>query len=390
MLDVGAHGASTALKIRAIGPQTARQTSTAVGQPRHFAPRRRPRARYRIKDTVAHYCRTHGAVAGSAQRAGAVARAHRDNLAGGDAHFGLLRHLPAVELARLSCVHKSLRIAWQQLRQQHPGKRYARPTAELLAELRDYYPGTLARAVALGDFAVIQSMVAAGVERGKPLLQELSTFGKECVVDEALWRAAEHGHVQAVELLLGFGADVHSRHDDALLWATRNGHADVMEFLLQHGADVHAHDEMALLQLYAFRAELVHVLLQHGADVHAKDDAALRWASSHGRADTAQLLLQHGASVHACDDGALLTASMSGHAAVVQLLLQHGADLHAQDDQALRWAARCGHADVVELLIQNGANIHALNDDALKGASESGRTAVVQLLIQHGARLPTN
>jgi hypothetical protein len=42
----------------------------------------------------------------------------------------VLRTLPAVELARLACVHKAFWVALQSLRQQHPGRRYAPPTAK--------------------------------------------------------------------------------------------------------------------------------------------------------------------------------------------------------------------------------------------------------------------
>lgn len=47
----------------------------------------------------------------------------------------VLRHLPAVELSRLSCVHKAYLNAWKRLQQLHPGRRYAPPCSEVIKAL---------------------------------------------------------------------------------------------------------------------------------------------------------------------------------------------------------------------------------------------------------------
>jgi ankyrin repeat protein len=279
-----------------------------------------------------------------------------------ETHPLVLRHLPTVELARLSCVHKALHVAWKSLQGQHDGEHYAPPSADDLQRFKDC--SRLERAADLGDVAVIRSMVAAGVdEHGSPLLEAQDKY-KRRLVDKALWRAAVGGHLPAVELLLGSGANVHAKDEDgfrALSLACRRGHADVVQ-----------------------------LLIQHGADVHADHDGALRIASQLGHAAVVQLLIQHGANVHADDDYALQLASCNGHTAVVQLLLQHGANVHVDGDDALRWASNKGHLAVVQLLIQHGASVHADDDCAVQWASQNGHTAVVQLLIQHGARLPNS
>jgi hypothetical protein len=211
-----------------------------------------------------------------------------------EAHPLVLRHLPVPELARLSCVYKAFHAAWKSLQGQHDGERYVPPTAYELQRVKHF--SRLERAAAFGDVAVIQSMVTAGVdEHGSPLLEAQGKYGQR-IVDAALWHAACGGHLQAVELLLGSGADVHAFNDYTLQWASKNG-----------------------------RAAVVQLLIQHGADVHAVGDGALRLASQNGHAAVVQLLIQHGADVHAVDDYALRKASEKGHAAVVQLLIQHGA-----------------------------------------------------------------
>ena len=247
-----------------------------------------------------------------------------------ETHPLVLRHLPVPELARLSCVHKAYFSAWQTLQKQHPGSRYAPPSAEVLAWIVSL-GGRLERSSMFGDCAVIRSLVAAGVdEHGTPLLQSRNKHNQR-VVDQALSLASWKGHVEAVELLLDAGADVHAAHD-----------------------------------------------------------YALREASEHGCTAVVQLLIRRGANVHACGGWPLRQASVKGHADAVEALLEHGADIHAGQDIALRDASAYGHAAVVQLLLEHGADVHARGDDALRQASGSGHADVVQLLIRHGAVLPSD
>ena len=157
----------------------------------------------------------------------------------------MLRHLPRVELALLSCVHKAFHVAWRSLREQQPGKRYAPPSAE---DIKWITPRRrLERAAYLGNVAVIRSMVAAGVdERGVPLLEAHDKVNYFRIVDQALWRATEGEQVQAVELLLGSGSDVRAHEDAALRRASKKGDTDTVQLLLQHGANVHARGDWAL------------------------------------------------------------------------------------------------------------------------------------------------
>jgi hypothetical protein len=181
-----------------------------------------------------------------------------------ETHPLVLSHLPAVELVRLACVHKAFHNAWKSLQGQHPGKRYTPPSADILQWVRER--SRLERAAHLGDVAVIQSMIAAGVdEHGTPLLEAKGKYGHR-VVDAALRRAALGGHLQAVELLLDHGADVHADGDCALRSASANGHTAVVQLLLQHGANVHAGNDAALwLALQFSYTAVVELLIQHGA-----------------------------------------------------------------------------------------------------------------------------
>jgi hypothetical protein len=114
----------------------------------------------------------------------------------------VLRPLPAVELARMACVHKAYWLVLVQLREEHPGSRYAKPTEAI--EYLPYYP-RLCRAAGYGDVAVLGSMIEAGVNECGVSLQHNSREA----ISRALANAADGGYLDAVELLIRAGADVH-------------------------------------------------------------------------------------------------------------------------------------------------------------------------------------
>jgi ankyrin repeat protein len=251
----------------------------------------------------------------------------------------VLRPLPGVELARLACVHKAFREVLLILRQQNPGPsfggpRYGPPNIWNIEWMQ--YLCRLVRAARFGDVAVLQEMITAGVdEHGTPLLEAITTDNKR-IVDAALCAAANSGFIQAVELLLDAGANVHSsvHHDHPLVYASRQGHADVVALLIERGTDVHADNDSALVNASRMGHDnVVKLLIELGADIHAQDDYALRRATSHGHTSTVAVLLQRGANVHAVgrEDpelySAIQLASLREHAEVVQLLLLHGARL---------------------------------------------------------------
>jgi ankyrin repeat protein len=61
----------------------------------------------------------------------------------------------------------------------------------------------------------------------------------------ALIKAAKHGHVDIVRVLVSRGADVNARDNrgtNALYWASSNGHTDIVEELIRHHSDVEVFD----------------------------------------------------------------------------------------------------------------------------------------------------
>jgi hypothetical protein len=300
----------------------------------------------------------------------------------------VLRPLPAVELARLACVHKAYRLVLVHLRKEQPGRRYAKPT-EAIARLQNFQ--RVCRAAAYGDVAVLGSMFEGGVSEYGVSYRRISRTS----ISNALDYAAEGGHLDAVELLVRAGADVHFGGGRALRSACRHGYCDVVAALIRNGAHVNLpswmNSELTPLTLSSMGGHLdvVDLLLANNADVHAGSDIALWSASYYGHTAVVQLLLQWGADVNALDNYAFRSACRRGHLNVVELLLANNADVHAEHDNALRCASELGHTAVVRLLLRRGANVHAGDNYAIRKASENRHTGVVQVLLEHGAILPT-
>ena len=145
--------------------------------------------------------------------------------------------------------------------------------------------------------------------------------------------AACAGHLEAVRMLIGHGADVnfddHRTFRTPLCQAVRCGHPHVVRYLLEHGADPHGPvvDDMPLqLAVRQGSTEMVRLLLAYGADANARwfrDRTPLHLAAEGGHADIVDLLLNAGADPGAVDgfgDGPWHLASVKGHNGIARRL----------------------------------------------------------------------
>jgi ankyrin repeat protein len=118
----------------------------------------------------------------------------------------------------------------------------------------------------------------------------------------ALILAADGGHVEAVKLLLGRGADV-NKADNAgetpLNAAARGGHVAAIKLLLGRGADTSKADDDGWTPVYTAsrsgEAEAAHVLLKAGADARvatSAGDTALHNAALYGCLDVVRVLAE--------------------------------------------------------------------------------------------------
>ncbi len=156
---------------------------------------------------------------------------------------------------------------------------------------------TVQDAAALGDGGTVRAMIEAN-----PSL----VSSRDASNDTALYWAAQAGHLDVVEWLVGHHADVNSKGRGdmtPLIGAAGSGRDQVVEFLLNHGADVNARTIQGETALHGAvwmnRRETVRVLLSHQANTQirnkdGKTPLNLALESHHGAIAT--LLIQHGGS----------------------------------------------------------------------------------------------
>ncbi|OAQ59049.1 ankyrin repeats (3 copies) domain-containing protein [Pochonia chlamydosporia 170] len=229
---------------------------------------------------------------------------------------------------------------------------------------------------------------------------------------DAMVLAAQHGHGEIVNLILGGGVDVNSKHEGgtALIRASEHGHLDVVELLLQHGADVNLKNQQGSPLILASKQghlDVVQLLIEHGAKIDGGDSkgfSALRWAVHLRRVGVVKVLLDAGANVK-CEEFAGMTSPLliwavrSESASIVGLALGKGADIESTDIKyrltPLYWATKLGVTGIARLLTKHGADVNCINSGgqtALHQACGRGFKDMVALLLQKGAdiRVPDN
>ena len=317
-------------------------------------------------------------------------------------------------------------------RQNHPDRKWSRTSAQLHAGLGTLVFKSSSDLSATGvkeahDSSFRSSMSAHSARRTATEVQDsihaaaqLGDAGKLTNLSrldleqrnadgmQPLHVAAQHGHVQAVELLLQQKASVdavdHSRGTPLSL-ACRFGHAECISALLQAGAQKEGLGET--YQVCALHCAAVHggvdcinLLIEANAKVeHADTDGwtALHYAARFNNLEAVQRLLEAKADIHACDVMGwtpLHNAARNGLVKGVECLLRHGAELRMENNHGetpLHVACRKGKVKVVGIMVQHGSNngfLHELLDkrDANGETAEmcsSSEAAIAALKGQH-------
>jgi ankyrin repeat protein len=143
----------------------------------------------------------------------------------------------------------------------------------------------------------------------------ISTHGEEVdsmcgIHGTPLHAASRNGHLDAVSLLLDYGADVNITREDKrtpLCAASDGNHLEVMRLLLERGATVDIPvpsswpGPVIHMASYQGQTEAIRLLLQYNADVNATNmlnETPLHLASQFGHANVMQILLEHGADIN--------------------------------------------------------------------------------------------
>ena len=229
--------------------------------------------------------------------------------------------------------------------------------------------------------------------------------------ETALTGAAEEGHLEAINFLLGKGADLHlrngvkesalfcaawSRKMDVVRYFVEEFHCDpneknrygwsvlyaawrnqdiaMMEYLLDHGADINTldHENLSLLMSEAgshnpeeIKVTICDFLLSHGADlslVDRKGRSALFYAVNSGSEQLVRTMLTAGADANLADKEGI-TPLMLAPERCFDILLEYGAVPDASDLRGKTVAMYHAH-DLrhIEILAKAGVDLHARDD----------------------------
>ena len=210
-----------------------------------------------------------------------------------------------------------------------------------------------------GSQEIVQALVAAGADVNIPTLTGSNALhyaaheGYQLVLTELLKSptvnlnqttrviitplvcAANHGHLDALKLLVAAGADLRPSGNIALMRATRFGYHSVVRYLLYEGG---------------IDGTIIPVL---------PNRTYLSYAAEHGHvAVLDEFLKQPHMNVNEYDRNngytPLMYAAKNGHAAVVARLMYRGADIKMLEwtgKNALKLAAEYGHIDVIRVLL---------------------------------------
>jgi ankyrin repeat protein len=261
-----------------------------------------------------------------------------------------------------------------------------------------------------GQYGVPALYAVTGMNNAPRIARLLLDAGAEPTDGESVFHAAEQFHEEALELLLGYGADLNATgewsntpsyfllryHDVAQNPRVKQG----LLWLFDHGADPNVrcgHERENALHVAARRGQqpdIVRLLLERGADVSARrGDGRTAWALARrgGFDELVALLEQSGAEPEPpSPEDALMAACGRGDVEAARALAATGvvealdpADLHLLPE-----AAAAGRVAVVRACLAAGFAIDTTDEfgaTALHHAAIHGRAGLVRELLRRGA-----
>jgi ankyrin repeat protein len=261
-----------------------------------------------------------------------------------------------------------------------------------------------------GRYGVPALCAVTGMRSVPPIARLLLGAGANPTDGESVFHAAEHFHEDALELLLGAGADPNHTGEWGntplyylLRWWDAEREAGARQgllWLLRHGADPNVRcgaERETALHVAARRgqsAAVVGVLLEHGADVHARrGDGGTAWllARRGGFDEIASLLERAGAEpqplapldllLAACGRGDVDPARRLGSPELLRALAP-------ADRLLLPEAAAAGRGATVAACLAAGFPVDTTDGagaTALHHAAIQGRETLVRALLDAGA-----
>ena len=246
------------------------------------------------------------------------------------------------------------------------------------------------------------SLLMIAVDRGcekivRMLVDEGASLECECNGYTALHIAAQNGDIELVKYFLSLGCDVDGEgYATPLLLAAEYGHKEIVDLLIGNGANVNSVDPESCSPLYYASLNghigIIKTLIDKGADVNIQNKhglgTAILSAIYKGQIEAAKLLLDAGADIylsHKFSIDPLYAAIRSGKPEMVELVLSYDPDLDAVYDNGvscMKSAIWSENGEILRMIVEaKGLDL----DTEFWKAVEKGRGDWVEQYIAAGA-----
>jgi ankyrin repeat protein len=258
----------------------------------------------------------------------------------------------------------------------------------------------MVKAAKHGHLSTVQVLLTAGVS---PDSEYQISWNKE--LQSCLWAAVDQEHIEIVRLLLSAGAHPSTQYSraSALCVSIEKGNEKLFNMLLERKASTSVtpvswaqYDTLALPVHYAASVgnnSILRKMLDQGLDVDEVllEDGwtALFHAAKTGNKEVVRLLInEYGADAHRqANKGtfAIQTAAYHNHATCIAVFLDAGLDINVQDNAgrtSLHWAAQEGSIDAVRILLERGADVFIEEKNRFMLAEDIAREKAMKM-VEH-------
>lgn len=134
--------------------------------------------------------------------------------------------------------------------------------------------------------------------------------------------------------------------------------------------------------------EAIELLIKNGANIHEKENFAIRIASCNGNFDVVKLLIQNGANVGSKDNSSLKHAIVRNYFNIVKILIESGASVLLNNNRLLTNAIVSKNINIIKYLFEKGAYVDSSNDHLfLETACIFGNLYIIKFLVERGANI---
>lgn len=243
------------------------------------------------------------------------------------------------------------------------------------------YPNTLSDIVhVLSPFLRLPEILAPGMQRNHKwyrmfaaqmgdigMLEWLLSKGVVPFADRATFRAAENGHLRAIQWMVAHGVE---KDKYTICAAANNGHLELVKWAISDGFDRKCSARNAAA---GGHLETVQFILRPDED--ASD--ALHAAIEFGQFEVCKWLWSNGYRHDVSGSPAVDFAVSYGKLKILEWMMENGA---IPTPMATLWAAQNGSLDTLKYAVENGVTLHP---DACGHARRDGHQNVVEWIFEY-------